>query len=149
MLGLEALQQRRQRQQVHESVEESHVNERIRVQPIHCSSQPCTLACIRRTALRADPRQNILLPNPISSGVKEPHCTTLQMVCSSSSQNKSTARSTSRVKRGRRSMYDRTLEGLNGSGGRAAGVAMFRDSSQVPGMSVVSCSRQSIICTAS
>lgn len=69
---------------------------------------------------------DILLPIPISSGVKDPHCTTLHIVCNSSTQNAIVASTTSRVNNGSRRTYDRSRDGLNGSGGRAAGGAIVQ-----------------------
>lgn len=68
---------------------------------------------------------DILLPIPISFGVNDPHCTTLHIVWSSSSQNARMTNNTMRVKSGNRSIYDLTLVGLNGNGGKAAGIAML------------------------
>lgn len=81
------------------------------------ASEPCMAIILRQGY--------ILLPKPISSGAKAPHCTTLHTVCNSRSQKTIIASTTSRVKRGKRRRYDRTLAGLKGSGGNAAGVAIL------------------------
>lgn len=69
--------------------------------------------------------RDVLVPRPISSGIRDPHCTTLQMDCSSSNQNARISSNTTRVNSGSRTRYDRTREGLKGSGGKAGGVAMI------------------------
>lgn len=77
MLGLKALQQGRERQYVQEGMEESQVDERVGVKTVHCpKSQNLAVLASKATCARRD----ILVPNPTSSGITEPHCTTLQIV---------------------------------------------------------------------
>lgn len=66
-------------------------------------------------------RGNLLPPIPISFGISAPQFITLHTVCSSSTQNANMIRRTSRVKSGRRRMYDRSLAGLNGKAGKVTG----------------------------
>lgn len=66
-----------------------------------------------------------LVPKLIRSGVRDPHSTTLHIVWNSSNQKARITKSTSRVNSGSRTRYDRTREGLKGSGGSAAGVAIL------------------------
>lgn len=100
MLGLEPLQQWGESQEIQEGMEESEVDEWVCVKSIHCVLMsdvrcPCVL-------LAGVWRLFILVPMLISSGISEPHCLTLHTVCNSSNQNTIIAKSTSRVKRGRR-----------------------------------------------
>lgn len=109
-------------------MKETNVNKWIGVQSVHyfLASEPFAckdVAIDRKLARMAE--MDILLPIPISFGVNDPHCTTLHIVCSSSNQNAMMTNSTRRVKSGNRSTYDLTLTGLNGNGGKAAGVAML------------------------
>lgn len=99
-------------------MEETRVDERVSVGSVHCGLSVFSIFDPGKSA-------TILVLRFISSGITEPHCTTLQTVCSSSNQNTIMARITSRVNSGRRRRYDRTLEGLNGNGGKAAGDAMM------------------------
>lgn len=70
--------------------------------------------------------EDLLVPKLHSSGISDPHCTTLQTVWNSKSQKTRITNSTSRVNNGNRTRYDRTRDGLKGSGGKAVGVAMIQ-----------------------
>src|SRR5271155_1401798 len=62
---------------------------------------------------------DLLDPNPISLGTKLPHFVTDHTVCSSRSQKKRMTTRQTRVKSGRRRIYERKRAGLkNGRGGK-------------------------------
>lgn len=95
MLSLEALQQRGNSQSIKQSVEEAGMDERVGIKAVHFSQSACIKCALNLGS-------NILVPRPISSGIKAPHCTTLHIVCNSSTQKIRMISNTSRVNSGKR-----------------------------------------------
>ena len=101
------------------------MDKRVRVQAIHYNATRIRSASLHKYNGSNDPNtrffiidmaplqsvEDLLVPKPISFGIRAPHCTTFQTDCSSEIQNATIARMMMRVRRGRRKMYERSRAG--------------------------------------